>query len=226
MKLRNNGTFDMLLGQNFEFVRSLDVLLEVDFPILFSFDADDNKSYLAYVLNFKRRKKVLDILFVETNNQTLLDLLSEKMSLKQALTATTQKYITSEGVLDPTTEKLIDQLPDDDFYITELLPNRVDVLEKQMIFRERICANDPFTLEILGSHMFTNKSYTNYIVQTKEKINSVKGLPKEKSVEISIIPFKDSYESVSSEIKTTMRKKFRDDFILGSQSKVFDVKGE
>ncbi|PER97019.1 hypothetical protein [Bacillus cereus] len=138
MNVRSISTFDRRLGENFKFIRSVDVLLEVDFPLVFSFDADDNKNYLAYVLKFKRRKKILELLVVETNYQILLDLASQKISLKQALTINTQKYITDEGILEASPQDLLEQLPDDDFYLTELLPNRIDISEKKGIFAEKL----------------------------------------------------------------------------------------
>ena len=48
---------------HFNYINNLETILDIDFPILFTFNANGNKTYLAYVTKFERRKGILDILF-------------------------------------------------------------------------------------------------------------------------------------------------------------------
>lgn len=129
MSIRNEISFSNILRKNFEFIRNIEVLFEVSFPLVFSFEANENKKYLAYVLDFKRRKKVLNIMFVETNNELLYDLLNQNISLRAALTKNEPHilYLDSNELYDNVNEVL----PKDNFLITELMPNNVDIVSKR-----------------------------------------------------------------------------------------------
>ncbi len=163
MNLRNINTFDERLSQYFRLIRNVETLLEVDFPLVFSFEADDNKSYLAYVLNFKRRKKILEMLVVETNYQILHDLSSQRVSLKQALIAPTQKYITNDGLVETLPQDYLEQLPDDDFYLTELLPNRVDISVIHKRFADKLKSQNEISSKIQHSDEIQEFKYVNYV---------------------------------------------------------------
>lgn len=140
MNIKRNATFSELLSSHFEFIRDVEVLLEVDFPIIFSFSAAD-KQYLAYVTEFKRRKKSLNVLYVETDYETLLELVSQNISVKDALLKKSggllsKKESLLENELDLNASTLISLLPKDTFYLSELLPNQVDIIEKKNQFFE------------------------------------------------------------------------------------------
>ncbi|WP_217597871.1 hypothetical protein [Cohnella sp. GbtcB17] len=129
MNIRNELAFNRILSHDFEFIRNIEVLLEVNFPLVFSFDANENKKYLAYVVDFKRRKKILNIMFVETSNETLYDLLDQNISLRTALTKNRPYIVYSDGkeIYDDINELL----PKDNFLLTELIPNSIDIVSKK-----------------------------------------------------------------------------------------------
>lgn len=138
MNIRNDITFCNLLSTDFEFIRNVEVLLEVDFPLVFSFNANDNKLYLAYVLNYKRRKKTLNILYVETNYQALHELLNKEISLKSVLTQSTIKTLYSHNKYDMTDFELLEVLPKDNFFLTELLPNKIDIVYQRYKVKKQL----------------------------------------------------------------------------------------
>ncbi|WP_281882886.1 hypothetical protein [Paenibacillus sp. YYML68] len=49
MDLRADITFYNLLEMEFKYIRNIEILLEVNFPLVFTFTANDNNSYLASV---------------------------------------------------------------------------------------------------------------------------------------------------------------------------------
>lgn len=215
MKIRDNTTFKTLLQKNFDFIRDTDILLEVDFPILFSFDAD-NKSYLAYVTDFKRRKKFLEILFVETNNHTLLELVSEEISLRNALTKFNNKLVSSATCTDVSMNDILSKLPEDDFYLTELLPNRVDIVDKRRIFKQKI----QFENQFLSKSM--DEIYKNLWEQPNTKRRLVEKMPELERVEIKHSNWEGS-SSNRAEVEFVKRSKFAKNSWTEIRSDVLDT---
>ncbi|RAI85647.1 hypothetical protein DET54_1212 [Paenibacillus pabuli] len=128
MNIRSEITFNKVMNREFDFIRNIEVLLEVNFPLIFSFEANE-RMYLGYVLDFKIRKKILNIMIVETDDETIYGLLDQKISLNRALTRRKPYIIYSDK--EEIYQDINKVLPDENFLLTELLPNSVDIIEKK-----------------------------------------------------------------------------------------------
>lgn len=183
MSIRREIAFCNVLKKNFKFIRNIEILLEVNFPLLFTFNANDNKNYLAYVVDFKRRKKVLNIMYTETDDETIYELLSQQISLRKALTKYNKKTIYSYGLecieyADPDSV-----LPDDDFYLTELLPNNVDIVLKKYLLQKRMEMMNNYEDATLKSNQFLDSKYLN----SRIKYLEMERLNKHELIEAKII---------------------------------------
>lgn len=121
-----NNNFLKVLTKKFNFIRKIDVLLSVDFPILFSFNSD-GKYFLGYVLEFKRFNPKLEIYFVETTIDKLILLLGSKITLDEILQSENPSCINLEKELDVSNKDIQNKLPKNNFYLTPLIPNSIDI---------------------------------------------------------------------------------------------------
>ena len=147
--MREKDVYLKMLQDNFDDVKDVNVILDIAFPILFMFTANDNKVYLAYVTKMNRRKHILDVLFFETSYNIIYELLSGNVSLAETFNKSKyalhydSNYVNknpnsaTDNVVDDATD--INKLfPDDSFYMTDILPNRVDIEPLKRFVKEQI----------------------------------------------------------------------------------------
>ncbi|MGX8235732.1 hypothetical protein [Exiguobacterium undae] len=141
--LNRSNNFKELLSKEFDFIRKFEVLLGIDFPILFSFTSNE-KEFIGYVLEFKRLTPKLEIYFVETNIDKIIDLLSSNISLNEILNSNNPKCINLEKRVDPNDALIKQKLPKNNFYLTSLIPNNIDIEEHKEVLIEMKKENEKF----------------------------------------------------------------------------------
>lgn len=170
MNLRKDKVFNEFLSKNYSLVRSIDLLLEVEFPLLFSFTSQ-NKVYLAYVLSFKRRQKSLEVVVVETNNEELLNLVSKRISIRSVLIKSglnkTIEISKTHNIMYDLTHDVLEKLPNENFFLEEDLPNTVDLIQKQNIFKNRIQNQSEFEYTKLFNEKIELRSEENEVFSSK-----------------------------------------------------------
>lgn len=158
MDIRNYKEYDELLSTNFPIIRDREVYLDIDFPILFSFTSL-NKTFLAYVLKYKRRKKELVIVVSETTNYEILDLITQRLSIHEIIAKNFHSvWKTEQQAFKIETKQLlqfdiVEKLPDPEFMLEESLPNKIDLIFKQNLIKDKI------DFEITNLKNFKNNNY-------------------------------------------------------------------
>lgn len=118
------------------------VLLDIVFPILFAFRRN-GKFYLCYVLQFKTRKKFVAIIS-NTSYETLLEIVTQKKSinegLQESITYVSRKLNSNNTWKIKEIEKcrLTKFLPEPDYFLTELIPNKVDLSRLSKILKRKL----------------------------------------------------------------------------------------
>lgn len=138
MSISDYPRFESFLQNHFPTMHNTELLFVIEFPILLSFETDDNRVFLAYTLDYGHYKKDIRLFITETNYFTLIKLASGKLSITEALTNKDYQFISTNEEITPSLEELRSQLPENDFYITEILPNFVDLSKKESIFKKRL----------------------------------------------------------------------------------------
>jgi hypothetical protein len=131
---------NQIIRRDYNLVRDVEVLLHVNFPILFTFVSDVDKTYIAYVVKYKKRSGNLELICLETDNQTIYGLVSQRISIKNAFNKNDVRYLSTTEVTRAEIE-LSAILPSDDFYLTELLPNTVDITQKRKKILNKLLFN-------------------------------------------------------------------------------------
>lgn len=168
-----------MISKNFNFIRNVEVLLDVDFPLLFSFNTIEKnveKTYLAYVLEFKRKTrrsdKMLEMYIVETTSETILNLLSQQINLRTALASNNKLCINLNEILDADSVEIQSKLPRETFFLTKLLPNRIDIEDKKNMFKEKLESAKLFNTEIMNRDFirneFLNRSFKSLMLEKPE----------------------------------------------------------
>lgn len=137
--MKNEENIQSLLNKKFKSVKDITILFAIDFPILFCFEAD-NQTYLSYTLEYRYRKKMAQLLIVPSSKSSILELLSQKRSLRTALIENdsfTKWYVDFSNEVDSQNNTLILQkktamelqgeLPTDNFLLSHDLPNQIDL---------------------------------------------------------------------------------------------------
>lgn len=126
------------------FVRDFDILFEIDFPILFTFEAEGGV-YAGYTLDYSHRRSEMEIVVVPTSYDAIYDLVSQKKSLVSFLTEKDSftrmlllfrnEEVRAESI---TVSDLADDLPGAHFMLSEDIPNKVDLVRQQVVLERKI----------------------------------------------------------------------------------------
>lgn len=127
-----------LLATEMAFVRDFNILFEIDFPILFTFEAEGGV-YAGYTLDFSHRRNEMEIVVVPTTFESIYELISQKKSLVSFL-AEKDSYkrmlllFRTEEIQSETINRMdfADELPGETFMLSEDIPNKVDLAREQV----------------------------------------------------------------------------------------------
>ena len=157
------------LKSEFNIIRNIEVYFQIDFPILFSFNSNGSR-YLIYVLDYKRIKRKLEFIVTEVNDNEIFEFLNEKKSLLNILTLNSNgneknikyykkqyknKNYETSSCSENCGKFYEDKLPSNDFKLTKVIPNEIDVREVKEYVIERMDKTIFFTSNV---HRTQNKS--------------------------------------------------------------------
>lgn len=157
--------FNSILGNNYKYIRNYNIILDVEFPILFTFESN-NKLFLVYVLEYKRIKKKFEFFITETKYDHIIELINQKRSLNSILYSDLENSwcVNTKNITQDINDEILKKLPQKEFYISPLLPNKIDLEETQLLIknniRERNLVEYVVNQEILDEErLFSNKKF-------------------------------------------------------------------
>jgi len=117
-----------ILTKHYCNIKNIKVLLDIVFPILLCFE-NDNKYYICYIITFNKRKNIINMLVTETTRDDLLNIIHQKTNVRKTFVDKTVYYISNDHCLfrEINKKELKDLLPDEYFFLSDLLPNKVDI---------------------------------------------------------------------------------------------------
>lgn len=235
MSFKIQQDFLNMIEEKFNFIRDIEILLDIDFPLLFSFNAiekNTEKTYLAYVLEFKKKRrsydKVLEMYIAETDSNTIVNLLEQEISLRKALSVQNTLHFTLDKILDATSFETQSKLPKETFYLTKVLPNRIDIDETKIVFQEKIRISELYNTEIINKDFISSELLNQPLRFLElEKLNLIDVYQSFITETFDTNPSHKISESEVSLKPIKEYKKFISDLILNNfKEKPFEIKGE
>lgn len=121
------------IGKQFKFVRNINIIFDIDFPILFTFEARD-VVYLAYTVDYSPLKLVAKVIVVPSSLKSVLELVTERKSIQSVLIENDNFTILNMNIKKKNLEiqevlksEVEEYFPSNNFMLTKVVPNRINL---------------------------------------------------------------------------------------------------